>query len=308
METGTPQAGLQAGDAFSLVPDHWHFVKAPWSFNDSPVLELTSTIGYMWTGHAFRYASAEERFEECRVVDGEHTWLPATRPALELGDVDSNPRRSSSPHPIAWRLCFLEDGPAVTTVRRFGPHLCVNPFVTWCSNDVASSTWTLVRSDGTLSALDVSEDLAATRARADVRAPLDVTAFSFRERPRPTPAELSWKPAAMRTLDPEIAKGIAVQMRDTLGPSWVGFDGVVRHLLPDFPMGAASRHRASDFQELTRGTFPKSDAERREAKAEYDATRAATIDEVGAVMRALFPLDWAREQQLAEECGVLARS
>ncbi len=300
LETGTAQAGVQAGDVFSLAPDHWLFTSAPYSHRNKPVFSLHAMINGITNGIAYRYSSVDERFEEISYAGSMQHWVPMTTTPLALGD--------QAKHGVAWTLRFIDDGPAVTTVRRFGPHLCVNPCAMWCDPPLAKSKWTLVRADGTLGELEVIESLDDTFARRAADATwsaLKAGALSFQERPRTVGAGLFiGLPPVMRSLDREIAKGIAAQMTAKQPPSWVDFDGFVHHHEPN---GSAHGFIPSLFWELTRGTFTKTDAQRIEAQAEFDATPAASRAEIGAVIRALFPDDWQREQQLAEECGALDR-
>lgn len=290
METGTSQAGIHAGDAFSLEPDHWLFVSAPYSHRNTPVLSLHAAINGLTNGIAYRYSSVDERFDELSYAGGMQHWVPMTTSGLKLGDLGK--------HGVAWTLRFIDDGPAVTTVRRFGAHLCVNPRATWYDAPRATSKWTLVRPDGTLGELEVSSSLEPHVLAGD-------PPLWFRECPRTVgPSLFVSMPPVMRTLDREIAKGITAQMVDKQPPSWVDFDGVVHHHEAN---GSAHGFIPSLFWELTRGKRTTTDEERIEAQTEFDATPAASREEVAAVIRALFPNEWRREQQLTEECGPLER-
>jgi hypothetical protein len=195
METGPSYAGVHAGDAVPFPPDWWLFISTPIR-SDGLVLSLFTIANGSTNGPSWRYSASDARFQKLSYDGGRQHWVPFDEATLKFGD--------EKHYGAEWVFRFVDDGPAVTTVRRFGPHLCVNPRALghegYAAPEVThTSTWTLVRPDGSLG------DLVVTEQRDEPRA------ITWEERPRFVGPSLSFVPRNMRQLDRDLAKGIVAR-------------------------------------------------------------------------------------------------
>lgn len=307
IERGPPSAGVQAGDAIAFAPR-----------------ELVTCQAHRWGSRACLSVGAAHDDDGAHVdPDEDKRWIchrVLTEPLrLEMRRTTHGDWFVDDAKPFAvgpWTLRFVLDGAPLATVKRFGPHLAAHCTAVGRASRLHGEHESLDERFSVYSEWLLPANGAARSLLVIERASGEVV---YRLRPRRTGLDLSriealtmgvslsaallssdLDPVGGARVAPEVAAGIAMQADDDQsGVAFVGWDGVLRHVddvRGPFQYGC----RARIFARLMR--LKDLDV----AKAQLAATRAVSVADVGAFVRALDPDAAARDAALVEECGVLA--
>lgn len=280
IEDGPPIAGLAPGDCVAFAPDDWLFLQSFYWDDDKNALGIESTRFGHTNGEAWRVHGDGPRIEHIdyggRFGSGAR-WQPAASDVVVRAP---------------WTLRIVMDGPPLATVKRFGEHTAVHARLVGATyGQGAFSEW-LLPAHG-------ARDILIVNEAAD-------GVVTWQTQPRRLGVAVGTLRAfAAEDIDREVAAGIVAQMVENQPLTYIGFDGVARAI-----DGARSTYREGRrvdvYALLTRGATPTSSEAQRRFADELAATRPATRDEIGNVVRALCADAYAREVALVEECGVFA--
>jgi hypothetical protein len=306
VESGPSIAGIEVGDMLPVdvgqVVYLWAHKWSPFpSMAPSPVsrpaLQVRVVDRPFVNSPAWRIVDEPPRVERSETAMVSDSWF-VDEPSI----TSVRGPRGVPVHASKWGLRFVLDGPPLATVRTFGDYVACRPRLVGTVEEgtIARSEW-IVASHRARNVLLVDQTFDG--------------ALTWRTEPRVAGVHVSLVryavPHEHKVLDKEIAAGVVAQMKPTQGETLVGFDGVARPVFP--PRGGSSDAREHAFLAMTRETNSGSDANDMNDANALEATRRelaqtppATIEQIAAVMRSLFPEQAAREAAIVEECAVLA--
>src|SRR5687767_6491879 len=119
LESGPAQAGFQRGDALLMTPDEvLHLAPLYWTRTRLILVGQTHDSAGSSQVSCWRYSAAAHRFETISSWRGE--WRHDESREIRVGF-------ESTRAPERWIWKLVDDGPAVSALRHFGEHRCVNP-------------------------------------------------------------------------------------------------------------------------------------------------------------------------------------
>jgi hypothetical protein len=300
IEAGPSIAGVEVGDMLpidvgaivSLLLHRWSpFPAMQPSPVSRPALYVRAAGRADHNGPAWRVLEHPVRVERT-----ETAMVPESWQVDEPSVTSVRGPRGVPAHISKWGVRFVVDGPPLGTVRTFGEHVACRPRLlgTVEEGTLARSEW-LVAKGGAREVLLVDQTFDGALTWRTVPRQAGVNIEQLR---RAVPHE-------PKVIDKEIAAGIVAQMGATQGATLLGWDGVARPIAP--PRGAIQDARVHAFLLMTRDSpYDLDDDLVEPAAAELATIRPASVHEIAAVMRSLFPEAAAREAAIVEECAVLA--
>ncbi|MDP2344956.1 MAG: hypothetical protein Q8O67_28680 [Deltaproteobacteria bacterium] len=272
---GPVVAGLGPGDAIAVEPDGWGFFSSHYGGAGVSVPNISSSWNAKTNGSAHRFHDREwqEIHYGGRSNNPDARWEPVKARTLKVGP---------------WLMELVDDLPLLTQVRRFDDVVAVRPGRVWMSNRGMASHWTSV--DNSTGGVILGELFVIDPFRS-----ASVVGPQIHRLPRsrglPTYAVRAGEDGGR--MDPAIARAVVEQFASPQGSAIICFDGVVRVYPSVDPPGTHWFNQWQPYEAMT-------------GQALADAPPAASLDEVAAFARARLPEEWALEQALLEECGLLS--